>query len=347
MSQSNRQNAAVWREYVKAFRRDARALGRSPGLIQECLDYAYRLNERGLPVIFDQEHFSNLVGIDIGYLRACSNGSGKFYRRFTIAKRSGKSRQIAEPLPTLKRVQKWICEHILEVVPPARYAKAYVSKSSIRENARFHVRQSRVVLIDIKDFFPSVQSQRVYRLFREFGYTRSVSAMLAGLATLDGSLPQGAPTSPAISNLVCRRLDHRAGAFCVKRGWRYTRYADDIAVSGEVEPAAVILAIRQMLADDQFEMNTEKTRVMRSCQRQVVTGVVVNASRHARRETRRAVRQEAYYIKKFGLSDHMAKREIRNANYVSHLRGLASHILFLDPNDRDAGDCKAVLAMVE
>lgn len=325
-----------WSDYEQRFRQVAVANSRDESFIAQCLEYAKALRAKRLPIVFDSWHLSVLVGVDFEYLMSCSNCPERFYRQFEIAKRSGKSRTISEPLPTLKAVQRWILDNVLSAVPPSKYAKAYAANCSIREHARFHQRQKRLVLLDIKDFFPSIDSEKVFRVFRRMGYIESLCGLLTGLCTLNGGLPQGAPTSPMISNLVCKRIDARLGAYCQNKNLRYSRYADDMAISGDVPVGAVIRHVEKVLGEEHLRLNHAKTRAFDGNQRQIVTGIVVNRHRQVPREYRRRIRQELYYISKYGLANHMSETNIAFANYRSHLLGKAYHVLFVNPSDRDA-----------
>jgi RNA-directed DNA polymerase len=332
-----------WHRYRTDFRNEARSVGRDEEFVDRCLRYSRRLAKQGLPIAFDELHLSTLVGVDFDYLLRCSNAPARFYRSFEIAKRSGLRRTISAPLPTLKMVQRWILSEILAKPLVSRYAHAYLLGASIKTNSRFHLKQGVLVLLDIKDFFPSIGVAKVNRVFRELGYSRSVSALLTGLTTLNGGLPQGAPTSPSLSNLVCRQIDARLGGFCMSQKWRFTRYADDLAFSGNIDVPRIISFVRRVLSDYGFSLRDEKTRVLRRHQRQTVTGVVVNDGPRANRGFRRELRQSAHYIARHGLADRMAHNEIAFANYRAHLIGKARHAQFLNPADRDAAALIKVL----
>ncbi len=335
-----------WRSYTRQFRRVALTEERSEEFISNCLAYARRLIISGFPVIYDQLHLSKLVGVDQEYLRAVSNCAEPFYHCYAIGKRSGSPRDISAPMPTLMAVQRWMLDNILINIPATAYSKAYGDGCSIRDNARFHLRQKVVLLVDIADFFPSIKLKHVNRLFRDIGYRKDVAAMLSGIATLKGCLPQGAPTSPHIANLVCRRIDARIAGFCIPRKIRFTRYADDIAISGDFDPAALIPFICKVLGDEGFSMATRKTRVRYPHQRQCVTGVIVNSHRQVDRSVRRRLRQEAYYISRYGLVDHMQHCGINQSNYRQHLGGKANHVRFINPADRDACTTLRVLQSI-
>ena len=150
------------------------------------------------------------------------------------------------------------------------------------------------------------------------------------------ALPQGAPTSPALSNIVVYPLDGRLFGFACKNNLRYTRYADDLTFSGEKIGQDTIEYVYRVLRDFKFEPNSKMTRLLRRSQRQIVTGLVVNEKLQAPREVRRKLRQHAYFIKKFGIEDHAAFTEITNAHFKEHLLGCAGFVKSVNANDRDA-----------
>ena len=329
--------------FAEAFLYRAREAGFSSRQIAICLTYAQALKRRSLPVIFDVSHFCGLVGFQFRYVRNASRSSRRYYRIFGIPKKREGTRTIAEPLPNLKEIQRWILENILNHVAVSAYAKAYAKGRSPKAGARLHCKQPVLLTVDIKEFFSSISSDRVRVLFEGLGYHRTVAKLLAGLCTLDGSLPQGAPTSPALSNLICRRLDARIAGYCKRRRIRYTRYADDIALSGCFQPGQLISLVATVLASEGLRLNETKTRVARKNNRQVVTGIVVNRRPHPPRAYRRAIRQSAFYIERHGLFGHMQNRGLSKANHASFLFGCAQWALFLNPADRDALKLAGVL----
>lgn len=325
-----------WEDYKSAFTSAAVVKGFSADFIEKCLEYAQHLFNEGFPIIYDINHFSLLVGYKLEYVIASAYGGKAFYREFKIRKKSGGERVIHEPLPSLKEIQRWILDNILYVYQPSRFAKGFVPKLSIKDNARLHRAQPKVLSLDLKDFFPTVKRFRVYGIFRSFGYGQPVANILARLCTLKDVLPQGAPTSPAITNLICRSLDKRLAGFALKNKLRYTRYADDITFSGDFKERSVISLVRQVVEDEGFSLNESKTRLMEPHQRQEVTGIVVNQYLQAPREMRRNLRQAVHYIDRFGLNAHLIQIGEARSNYGKHLIGIANFILHINPKDRDA-----------
>lgn len=264
--------------YQREFIAEARKHDKNDEYIEKCLAYAKNLVDKRLPIIYDEKHFSQLVGIDLDYLLSAANSPKHFYRYFTIQKRNGKIRKISEPLPVLKEAQYYILNNILKKVPCSIYAKAYKPGATLKGNAKFHRKQPVLVKLDLKDYFPSLHESRVFQLFHQsFGYGKSVSILMSKLCTLDGGLPQGAPTSPYLSNLLTSEMDDKIYQFCSSNGnLRYTRYADDISISGSMNPSDIISGVSRIVSEHHLQINKSKTAVIRPHKRQVVTGVVVN-----------------------------------------------------------------------
>jgi len=325
-----------WDNYKKIFSKKAGEQGYTEEDLAASLRYARRLADRSLPIIYNQKHLSLLVGYKISYLRRVAHSPDKFYRHYNIKKKNGNIRTISEPLPSLKEIQKWILDEILYKIPISAFAKGFCPGRSIKDNARFHVRQKSVMAVDIQNFFPTIHFVKIYRVFRIAGYSKGVCVLLSKLCSLSDGLPQGAPTSPALSNLIARHLDRRLGGLALKLGLRYTRYADDLTFSGnELSEGSLISTIRKILVTEGFALNESKTRVMHQHQRQEVTGIVVNQGMSAPKELKRELRQVFYYISEFGISSHCEKIKWPDHHdaYVCHILGRANFARFITPRD--------------
>jgi len=340
-----------WNTYEKNFRKAASDLRLTPKQLEayedSCLTYAKRLYDNNLPVIYDGLHLCKCLLYRVSFVYAVANSPYKFYRHFKIPKKSGGERLISEPLPSLKEIQRWILDNILVQIKPSRFAKAFQRNRDITDNARFHVGQPYVLSVDIENFFPSINFKRVFSVFFRCGYSVSVSTLLSKLCTLDNALPQGAPTSPALSNLIASRLDRRISGFTIKNRLRYTRYADDITISGlqNAESIGSIFGtLYSIIESEGFKVKTSKTRVMHQGQQQKVTGIVVNSKMSSPRTERRSLRQVSYYIRKHGLASHMDRTRQNRSSYVEHLMGRAGFVLFLDPKNKDALQLTQMLA---
>ena len=198
------------------------------------------------------------------------------YRQFPITKRSGKTRIIHAPRTHLKVVQWWILDSILPSVPISEHAYGFVKGKSFVDNARVHLGATNILNLDIEDFFPSVSSALVSQVFSSLGYDPRVVSGLLRLTTLEGSLPQGAPTSPNIANAVFTPIDEQLFRLAQINGLNYSRYADDLTFSGNHKiPQSFITEISTILAGIGLRLNESKTRFMGVNQQKEVTGLIL------------------------------------------------------------------------
>ena len=212
----------------------------------------------------------------------------RFYKRFRISKRAKHGyRTIEAPSQELKGVQRWILAFILRQVAASSQSTGFRPGDSIVKNSEPHSHQNFVFNADIEDFFPSITVNRVVGLYKHLGYTSEVAFGLGRLTTLRGRLPQGAPTSPDTANLICRNLDKRITGLCDARGWTYTRYCDDLTISGDRSIGRDSELIARIVREEGFRLNARKTHVSRQNSRQVVTGLVVNETPNIERHRRK------------------------------------------------------------
>lgn len=322
-----------WNEYEKKYYDIAKLKGKTDEYCIKQLKYAKSLFDKRLPVIYNQTHLCCLLGYDEEYVYAACNQPSSFYRTFYIQKKNGKLRKINEPLPSLKEIQCWILNEILYHIPVSPYAKAYLKGKSVKDNARFHRKQKKVLTMDIEDFFPSISFGRVLHLFRSIGYRDDVAVMLANLCCLNDCIPQGAPTSPMLSNIIASKLDYQIMKHIKNDKIRYTRYADDLTFSGDFNEGDLIKNVERLANREGFRINEDKTRTRYRNQRQEVTGIVVNEKMQVNRKLRREIRSAVYYIRKFGLTSHLEHAKINKKNYLYHLMGITSYALYINPKD--------------
>ncbi len=218
------------------------------------------------------------------------------YQEFQIPRRSGKPRTINAPSPELKKVQRTILRRLLSRLKAHPAATAYERGHSIATHASLHARQSVVVRIDIHDYFTRTTADRVRMYFRTIGWDKAAAARLTELCTLNGGLPQGAPTSPRLSNLVNWAMDAPLHHIAEKLGARYSRYADDLTFSfAEDDQKKIHSAIgctKAVLEGLGYEMHLQGKLLIRrrDYERQLVTGLVVNDGVRLPRERRRWLR---------------------------------------------------------
>jgi RNA-directed DNA polymerase len=284
--------------------------------------------------------------------------TGTHYIRWQVPKRDGSLRLISAPKPDLKRAQRWIAREVTEHLPVHAAAHGFVPGRSIVTNAQVHAGASAVVKLDIRGFYPTVTYRRVRGLLRRAGLGEQVATLMAALATdspreemlLRGkihhvaiaprSLPQGAPTSPSITNALCLRLDCRLTGLARMLGCRYTRYADDLTFSfhgdaarpakkadGSRDPVGrLIKSVTAIVKAEGFTIHPKKTRVMRKGGRQKVTGLVVNAApgRPPARVPRKTLRHLRAAIKNRELG------RVGKGETLDQLRGMAAFVMMTD-----------------
>jgi RNA-directed DNA polymerase len=256
--------------------------------------------------------------------------SDQLYSTFNIGKRSGGFRTITTPVPRLKNIQRRLLRVLSNVYSPKSNIYGFVQGRNIADNARQHIRRKFVLNIDLEDFFGSINFGRVRGMFLAWPYecTPEVATVLARICCHNNTLPQGAPTSPVVSNMVCARLDSHLSKLARRYKARYTRYADDITFSvgrGEfpTQLANILInegrteiqlgrALRSTIENNGFRINEAKTRVQKQNQRQVVTGLVTNAKVNVPREYIRNARAMLRNWELDGIKKCQEKFEARN-----------------------------------
>jgi len=237
-----------------------------------------KLNMFGLPVIQTIDDFSILTHISKYTIYQLSFNSGNYYKTYNVKKKSGKQRTISQPSRKLKGLQSWILVNILNKVKVSSSCKGFEKNSSTLDNALPHKGSNTVLTLDLKDFFPSITSKKVYNIFKTLGYNSRIGTILTNICTYKKFLPQGSPCSPKLANLVTWRLDLRIQGYVGRRGINYTRYADDLTFSS-LSPAKVVKIlpmVKHIIQNENFEVNNSKTRIAGSSRAKVVTGLVIS-----------------------------------------------------------------------
>jgi retron-type reverse transcriptase len=333
------------------------------GQLQETSSNIEELKRRQLPVMHTSAEVAAHMGIPLSSLRWLTyhrkGATLVHYHRYDIAKKTGGVRCISAPKPALAKAQQWVLHNILAKLEVGPHAHGFVPGKSIVSNATPHVGRAVVINLDLKDFFPTVTFRRVQGLFCKLGYSGHVATVLALLSTepprvpteLDGKvyhvalgqrvLPQGACTSPAITNALCRRLDRRLAGLAARHGYTFTRYADDLTFSGD-DGAIVghlLRNVRHILKKEGFTVHPSKTRVMRRANRQEVTGVTVNDRPSIARKEVRELRAILHNAARHGLQSQ--NRE-NHPNFAAYLKGRVEFVCMVD--SKRAPALKAALA---
>lgn len=289
-----------------------------------------------IPFIVNTYHLSNVLGIKWERIKNIINDKDKMYYNFPISKKRGGKRLISMPSQDLKIIQTLIKEKILEKVKVHDNAYGFINGKSIKENAEKHLNQEVLLNIDLENFFPSIHRGRVYFIFKYLcNFDNDLAFCLTELTTYKNALPQGAPTSPILSNIVAYMLDVRLSGLAKKNKIIYTRYADDITFSGNKDKInnKLLYSVTKIIEDCGFKLNENKTRFSGKHRRQEVTGLIVNNDVvTVSKKYIKDIRQELYYIKKFGVVDHRRKVGFKNKYYKDHILGKIMFINEIDKN---------------
>ena len=264
-----------------------------------------------------------------------SNNIEHYYKKYEISKRNGGKRIICEPNYVLKKVQRNILDNVLSGFKVSKYAMAYVKGKSVKDNANMHVNKKLILKLDIKDFFNNISFMDVYnKVFLEEYFPKQARTVLTYLCTYNEFLPQGAPTSSYISNLIIQDFDEKIGLFCEKNNISYTRYSDDMTFSGDFNVKMVIFKVKDELKKMGMQLNYDKIHVIYSNMSQQVTGITVNEKPQVLKVKRRKIRQEVYYIKKYGLYSHLKRINVKDEfSYLRSLLGKINFVLMVNSED--------------
>ncbi len=310
------------------------------------------LKKNQLPLCENAEELAQLMGVTLNEIRfLCFTdqvSKRSHYQHFAIAKKTGGTRLISAPMPRLKRLQYWILDHILMPLPITAQAHGFVTGKSIITNATPHIGQHLVINLDLKDFFPTISYPRIKGLFLHQGYNDEIATLLALLCSepdteiveMDGIryfvhsqqrfLPQGAPTSPMLSNLICRHLDKRLQGLADKYQFKYSRYADDLTFSSaKKHPIKPLLNwIKAIVKEEGFTLHPDKTRIMHQGARQEVTGIVVNQQLSLNRKILKQFRALLFQIKKDGYQNQTWGK---GGDLLATITGFAHYVKMVKP----------------
>jgi retron-type reverse transcriptase len=316
---------------------------------------ADKLAAAGLPVLHTPAELAAALGLTIPRLRwLCFHNEVAtriHYVQFEVPKKSGGTRTLSAPHRTLAGAQEWVLMNVLAKLPTEEPAHGFVPGRSTLTNARPHAGRDVVVNLDLEGFFPSIGFARVRHVFRRVGYSGAVATLLALLctecprkrvvyagtpyfvATGPRGLPQGACTSPALSNQAARQLDRRLAGLARQLGLTYTRYADDLTLSSgpgfRARVGYLVARVRHIAAEEGFVVNAKKTRVLRPESRQTVTGLVVNVAPTVPRRVVRRLRAILHRAKAEGLA---AQNRAGHPNFRGWVEGMIAYIAMAKPD---------------
>jgi len=275
------------------------------------------------------------LGCQPGFIQLVLEYPSTFYHKLYIPKkRSPNPRIVYEVNGNLKNLHKNILSSIAENVDFPDYVQGFVSKRSIVTNASLHLSRKYILNLDIKNFFESIKLEKIISVFESLNCNHEIASIFAQLCTLNECLVQGANTSPILANLVCIELDKELAAIGQECSCSYSRYADDITFSGEKVPKKKNVA--RCIEKYNFELNPDKWKCQCRGKAQYVTGLTVFDEVRPRlpKQVKRHLRQELYYIDKYGLLNHLDKIELQEYSimaYINRIDGLIAFMYSVEP----------------
>ncbi|WP_246154299.1 trypsin-like peptidase domain-containing protein [Methylobacterium oryzihabitans] len=272
----------------------------------------------------------------------------RMYRKFELGSKKGKVRAIAAPNNRLKYIQRRIAVLLNQIYRVRNPVHGFVKEKSVKTNALSHLKKKYIVNIDLKDFFPSITENRVIGVLNSLGIERSVSQIIAKFCCCNGHLPQGAPTSPVISNMICFKMDKSLMSMAKEMRLIYTRYADDITFSGyrpmtvlfegaapfpgRFDPNQLASELRQIISGNGFVLNANKAHYADPNMRRMVTGLKINEIINVDRRYIRNIRSALYSVQTIGETAAQDKYQIKyggRSSLGAHLEGKITWLRYI------------------
>ena len=279
---------------------------------------------------------ANFLIIDKKTLIEILKDTSGHYSYFKLSKRSGGYRTISAPDTILLNIQKIIYKRILLSVNVHPASMGFRQNISVTHNAKAHLRNKQILKADIADFFGSIKKYRIIKAFERIGYPANISQVLAELCTLENRLPQGAATSPTLSNIIPYDMDVKLASVALKNNLRYTRYADDLTFSGEEIAFEFVLSeIDNVIREEKFVIQRKKTRFLTEKKRKIVTGISVSSGEKLMipKVKKREIRKNVHYILTKGLAEHQRFIGSTDPSYMKRLIGYLNFWLMVEPDN--------------
>lgn len=272
---------------------------------------------------------------NISIISSMLHSSEAFYRSFSIPKRSGGYRLITSPYPSLQHVQKHILNNILDTITCFKHSYAFTKNKSAIDHAKFHLGCNELLMMDIENYFPSIKKNNIFESLINNNIELQTSLYIAELCTFDDYLPQGACTSPALSNIVFLPIDIRLNNLAKSLSLKYSRYADDLAFSGEKIPRNLTKTIEKILQHYDFNINHKKSKLKINGSKKIITGISIsNNELKIPKKFKRELRAIIYEIEKN--TDHIFMMPNFDPMIYEKTIGKLNYWLQIEPNNNYA-----------
>ncbi|SDI77030.1 RNA-directed DNA polymerase [Chryseobacterium taeanense] len=358
---------------LELFILEAEKQGKSKEYIDVCVEYIKKLDSNGFPVIFSLHHLAQEIGVQYKYLRfLIGENDNKYehkykrYNYFSIKKKRNGYREIMAPSKDLKYIQKWILLNILYVYKLEDCCKGFMPNQGILNNAIVHENSEKILKVDLLKFYDSITFDRVVQVFESVGYIKNLAISIAKIVTASNResywncfdeysklklssirnaktpvLPQGAPTSPMLANIIATNLDKKIINLSKKLNFRYSRYADDLTFSVKKNEGVLPYSklIIKLIESEGFFVNPSKTIIKKKGQRQYVTGLTVTSDVNLSKKYRKEIFKHLHYCRKFGVNNHLERnKDFRKYNIIQFHDWLFGHICYTNSINKDVAN---------
>lgn len=343
------------------YRQQASALGRDPHTVDRAIEVAQQVEAAGATPVFTLGHLAQVTGASPRYLRDVVSRKQDPYLSITRPKRNGTTRPISSPEPVLMDVQRWVLKYVLAASAPHDASFAYQSGCSIVQCAGRHIGARWLVKLDLHNFFGSIRERQIYPIFTDLGYPRLLSLELTRICTRsasapvelragnkfkdkapysqkdEGRLPQGAPTSGVLANIVMREADAALTDLATEMRATYTRYSDDLTFSAGPDfsrdkATTLINRSARILGRHGFRLQRRKTRISPPGARHVVLGLLVDDKVRLLPVYKRRLETHVRGVSRFGLVEHVQFRNFDSVlSFINHIDGSIAFARDVEP----------------
>ncbi len=350
---------------LETFIERAKQENHSTEFIDLTVKYVNQLQKNDFPVLFSIPHLAIEVGMESDFIKHMIKARNNLYSFSLLQKKDKKSapREIMAPIAELKYLQRWINYNILQKAKYNEFIQGFVPGTSILKNAEIHKNAKYLLKIDLLKFFDCIDEMKVYKVFRDFGYVKNLAWDLAKICTAEhrasywksfkkedfdllqsfiarnpAILPQGAPTSPLLANLVASEIDIRIGKLQLKKKFNYSRYADDLCFSSQEEkdlPSVYLLT--KIIEATGFHVNKDKINYCKHGMKQYVTGLSITNGISINKEKRREIFSHLHFARKYGLESHLLKLKEKGTYRTNFQNWLLGHISFQYSINKEIG----------
>lgn len=287
------------------------------------------------PRVVTVQQLAALLDLPVNKLEHLVLVAPSLYSSFEVPKPNGKTRTIRPPARPLRDLQRTLLDVLQECIRYPRWMMGGVPNRSIFNHAEPHVGRKMVATFDVRAFYPSTKAARVRTVLERLGIWDAAADAVLRLVTKDDELPQGSPTSGFLANLALEPADRRIDALCRKHGLNFTRYVDDMAISGDTDLRNFKSVVVDAVGSCGYALDTEKTKFKGRHEQQIVTKLLVNDKMRPTPKFTAEVKADIWECLNAGAAAVAAERGVQLHNLKNSLTGKVSHIRGAD---RDVGD---------